>query len=62
MLYVLITIIELLSWQERVHKTRIQKLKVAHAEEVASLNLDIFELRDQMKHQSNGEQNICWSI
>jgi len=39
---------------ERVHKARVQKLKVAHAEEVATLNLDIFELRDQLKNQNDG--------
>ncbi|KAL5258715.1 hypothetical protein ACHWQZ_G009245 [Mnemiopsis leidyi] len=39
---------------ERAHKARIQKLKVSHAEEIATLNLDIFELRDQLKHQSSG--------
>jgi len=42
---------------ERMNKARIQRLKVAHAEEVASLNLDIFELRDQLKHQNNEAPN-----
>ena len=51
-------IVYFLPYQERLHKTRIQKLKTGHAEEVATLNLDIFELRDQLRNQNKGEQNI----
>lgn len=37
---------------EKDYKIRIHKLKTNHAEEIASLNLDIFELKDQLKNQS----------
>lgn len=47
---------------ERLHKTRIQKLKTGHAEEVATLNLDIFELRDQLRNQNKENSNTDYGL
>jgi len=36
---------------EASHRAKVQKLVLGHAEEIATLNLDIFELRDQLNTQ-----------
>jgi len=42
--------------QETDHKRRVHKLQTKHAEEVAALNLDIFELRDELKTRESNKQ------